>query len=42
MKVEPMTLKAFVKDQIQSGKDVPMETFGVYTSNRTTVKRIKE
>jgi hypothetical protein len=42
MKVEPMTLKAFVKDQIQSGKDVPMETFGVYTSNRTTVKRTKE
>tara|TARA_R110000787_G_scaffold27538_1_gene76138 strand:+ start:2969 stop:3514 length:546 start_codon:yes stop_codon:yes gene_type:complete len=42
MKVEPMTLKAFVKEQIQNGKDVPMETFGVYTSNRTTVKRNQE
>ena len=26
-------------DEIEKGKSVPMETFGVYTSNRTTVKR---
>ena len=39
MKVEPQTLKKFLKDEIEKGKSVPMETFGVYTSNRTTVKR---
>ena len=39
MKVEPQTLKKFLKDEIEKGKSVPMETFGVYTSNRTSVKR---
>ncbi len=28
-KVEPMTLKAFVKEQIQDGKNVPSDLFGV-------------
>ena len=37
-KVEPMTLKAFVREQIQSGKNLPMDLFGVYVSNKTTIK----
>ena len=37
-KVEPMTLKAFVREQIQSGQKLPMDLFGVYVSNKTTIK----
>ena len=40
-KVEPQTLKAFVKEAIQNGQNVPMDLFGVYISNKTTIK-IKE
>jgi len=36
-KVEPMTLKAFVKEQIQEGKDVPSEVFGVYVASKTKI-----
>mgnify|MGYP003111096271 FL=1 len=38
-KVEPMTLKAFVREQIQNGHTVPMDLFGVYISNKTTIKK---
>jgi hypothetical protein len=34
-KVEPMTLKAFVREQIEKGKDVPADLFGVYVATRT-------
>ena len=34
-KVEPMTLKAFVREQIEKGKDVPADLFGVYVAKRT-------
>jgi len=34
-KVEPMTLKAFVREQIEKGKDVPSDLFGVYVATRT-------
>tara|TARA_R100000742_G_C4279566_1_gene104518 strand:- start:5778 stop:6323 length:546 start_codon:yes stop_codon:yes gene_type:complete len=37
-KVEPMTLKAFVREQIQNGQQVPMDLFGVYIANKTTIK----
>lgn len=37
-KVEPMTLKAFVREQIQNGQNLPMDLFGVYVSNKTTIK----
>ena len=37
-KVEPMTLKAFVREQIQNGQKLPMDLFGVYVSNKTTIK----
>jgi len=34
-KVEPMTLKAFVREQIEKGKNVPADLFGVYVATRT-------
>ena len=34
-KVEPMTLKALVREQIEKGKDVPADLFGVYVATRT-------
>ena len=34
-KVEPMPLKAFVREQIEKGKDVPADLFGVYVATRT-------
>ena len=36
-KVEPMTLKAFVKEQIQDGKNVPSDLFGVYVASKTKI-----
>ena len=36
--VEPMTLKAFVKEQIQNGHNIPMDLFGVYVANKTNIK----
>ena len=41
MKVEPMTLKALVRERLESGKEMPTEIFGVFTENKTTVKRSK-
>ena len=41
MKFEPMTLKALVRERIEAGKDMPTEIFGVYTENKTTIKRNK-
>ena len=41
MKVESMTLKALVRERIEAGKDMPTEIFGVYTENKTTIKRNK-
>jgi len=38
-KVEPMTLKAFVSDQIERGKDIPMDLFSIYITNKTTIKQ---
>ena len=39
MKVEPMTLKALVRERIEKGKEMPTEIFGVFTENKTTIKR---
>ena len=41
MKVEPMTLKALVRERIEKGKEMPTEIFGVFTENKTTIKRSK-
>ena len=41
MKVEPMTLKALVRERIEAGKEMPTEIFGVFSENKTTIKRSK-
>ena len=33
--VEPMTLKAFIREQVESGNDLPLETFNVYVGQKT-------
>ena len=39
MKVEPMTLKALVRERIENGKDMPMDIFNVFVGNRTKLTR---
>jgi hypothetical protein len=39
LKVEPMTLKALVRERIEAGKDLPMDTFNVYVGNRTKLTK---
>ena len=41
MKVEPMTLKGLVRERIEAGKEMPTEIFGVFSENKTTIKRNK-
>tara|TARA_R110000765_G_scaffold22398_1_gene57247 strand:- start:30 stop:605 length:576 start_codon:yes stop_codon:yes gene_type:complete len=40
--VHPQTLKAFVKEQLEKGKAIPMDLFGVYTGHRATIKRSRK
>lgn len=35
--VEPMTLKAFVREQVEKGSDLPLETFNVYIGQKTRI-----
>ena len=39
LKVEPMTLKALVRERIEAGKTMPMDTFNVFVGNRTKITR---
>jgi len=39
MKVEPMTLKALVRERTEAGKDMPTELFNIFVGNKTTIKR---
>jgi len=39
LKVEPMTLKALVRERIEAGKEMPTELFNVFVGNKTTIKR---
>ena len=39
LKVEPMTLKALVRERIEAGKEMPTEIFNIYVGNKTTIKR---
>ena len=41
LKVEPMTLKALVRERIEAGKPMPAEIFSVFVGNKTTIKRKK-
>ena len=42
LKVEPMTLKALVRERIEAGKEMPTEIFNVFVGNKTTIKRKQE
>ena len=39
LKVEPMTLKALVRERIENNKDMPMDIFNVFVGNRTKITR---
>jgi len=39
LKVEPMTLKALVRERIEAGKEMPMDIFNVFVGNRTKITR---
>lgn len=36
--VHPMTLKAFIKEQVESGADFPLELFHAYIGQKTIIK----
>ena len=38
LKVEPMTLKALVRERIEAGVEMPTELFNIYVENKTTIK----
>ena len=39
LKVEPMTLKALVRERLENGKEMRTELFNVFVGNKTTIKR---
>ena len=39
LKVEPMTLKALVRERLEACKSMPTEIFNVFVGNKTTIKR---
>ena len=41
LKVEPMTLKALVRQRIEAGQEMPTEIFSIFVGNKTTTKRKK-
>ena len=41
LKVEPMTLKALVRERVEAGLDMPSDLFNLFTSNRTKITRNK-
>ena len=41
LKVEPMTLKALVRERLESGQEIPSDLFNLFTGNRTKITRKK-
>jgi len=39
LKVEPMTLKALVRERTEAGKNMPTDIFNVFVGNRTKITR---
>ena len=37
--VHPSTLKAFVKEQIERGKSLPLDILGVYVGQKSEIRR---
>jgi hypothetical protein len=40
-KVEPMTLKAWLREQVEAGHPIPLDLFGAFISQRAIIKRSK-
>ena len=40
-KVEPMTLKAWLRERVEAGGPIPLDLFGAYISTHATIKRSK-
>tara|TARA_B100000035_G_scaffold194067_1_gene165673 strand:+ start:1895 stop:2473 length:579 start_codon:yes stop_codon:yes gene_type:complete len=38
--IHPSTLKAFVKEQLSNGVDIPSEPFGVFVGTKATIKKV--
>ena len=41
-KVEPSTLKAFIREQLEEGNEVPMELFGAFEQRRAKIEEAKK
>ena len=39
LKVEPMTLKALVRERLEAGQEMPSDLFNLFTGNRTKITR---
>lgn len=39
-KIEPMTLKAFVREQLERGNEFPTELFGVFIGQKAVIKSV--
>ena len=40
-KIEPMTLKGWLREKVETGQAIPMDLFGAYISQRAKIKRGK-
>tara|TARA_R110002096_G_scaffold159360_9_gene325202 strand:- start:441 stop:1034 length:594 start_codon:yes stop_codon:yes gene_type:complete len=40
-KVEPMTLKAWLRERVEAGDPIPLDLFGAFITQRATIKRSK-
>jgi hypothetical protein len=40
--VHPQTLSSYVKEKIEEGLDIPLETFGVFTGRKATITKPKQ
>jgi len=41
VKVEPSTLRGFIREMVESGKELPMDTFGVFVGHKVNIKKGK-
>ena len=40
-KIEPMSLRGFVKERVENGDEFPMELFGAYVGQRAVITKAK-
>ena len=40
--IQPSTFKAFAKDRIAQGEEIPMDLFGIWVGQRATIKKTKK